>query len=440
MNLSAISRLAIVLSAASGVQLGFSQELLFGNPQIAPGLTAQGYIIQASKNQTSSSSSVTYTVSAPANVPAVPIQMGKLIMQTVLAPGTAVSSVLITITYSGVVSVMGTGAFLFVGGQLAFTPSPQTIRTGLGTGQANLAFYVYPPGGYATQSTITVSFNLGGHQRLYQNDFDGDGQSDYAVFRPSEGNWYVSTSSFPNQIVTQWGLPGDAPVPGDFDGDGLADYAVWRPSNGYWFVKQSNGAMSSTQWGLPGDIPVPADYDGDGKTDLAIFRPSNGFWWIIYSSTGQQVAQQWGLPGDIPVPGDYDGDGKADLAIFRPSNGYWWVVYSSSRNQASEQWGLPGDTPVPGDFDGDGKTDVAVYRPSSGTWWVVYSSTGQQVVQQWGLSSDIPVIGTFSGNGSTNYSVWRPSTAFWWVSVLNNPFQWGLSTDIPIGRIITSAP
>jgi hypothetical protein len=258
-------------------------------------------------------------------------------------------------------------------------------------------------------------------------DADGDGKSDFVMWRPSGGTWRMKPSGGGSASEASLGEQalGDIPVPGDYDGDWIVDPAVWRPSDGSWIVKPSTGGPTRTvRWPdspAAGDIPVPGDYDGDGTTDFAVWRPSNGTWYVKPSSGGALNDTQWGdaSKGDIPVPGDYDGDWKTDPAFWRASDGNWHVKPSSGAAPVTTQWGVSasGDTPVPGDYDGDGKTDLAVYRAPKGTWHVKPSSGAPPLTVQWGVeaSGDIPVQGDFDGDGKVDPAVWRASNGSWYI-------------------------
>jgi hypothetical protein len=145
---------------------------------------------------------------------------------------------------------------------------------------------------------------------LPAGDFNGDGKfSAIAVWHDSGAGYLWNTSDGGYSSQTTWGVAGDIPVPADYNGDGKTDFAIYRPSDGTWRIR----GQTTQQWGVLGDIPVVADYNGDKKADFAIWRPSDGTWRIR-----GQTTQQWGVLGDIPVPADYNGDGKADFAVFRP--------------------------------------------------------------------------------------------------------------------------
>ena len=200
-----------------------------------------------------------------------------------------------------------------------------------------------------------------------QADYDADGLTDPAVYDMLSGTGYfvvlhnfVTGGATASTQVVPWGITGDVPVAADYDGSGAAQIAVYRPSNGTWYIRSSGvggGAGTAATTREPsvvvtapaaGDVPVPANYDGIsnlpgispagvGRTEEAIFRPGNETFYIFNPTTGTtRFVTMPKLPGQgasdviIPAPADYTGDGKTDAAIFDQTLGTYEYINSST--------------------------------------------------------------------------------------------------------------
>lgn len=239
-------------------------------------------------------------------------------------------------------------------------------------------------------------------------DYDGDGQSDIAIFRPAGGLWAI-------RGVTRvyFGAAGDLPVSGDYGGRGQDEIAIFRFSSGLWSVR----GVTKAYFGRVGDFPVPGNYRGDGVDRMAIFRPASGLWAIRGITR-----TSFGREGDIPVPADYSGEGTARISVFRPATGLWAIqgitrIYFGARN----------DWPIPGDY-GFGLDSPALFRPGTGLWAVLGLTRAY-----FGSYLDRPVPGNYSGSGLSTEGVFRPTSGRWAIQGLTRVY-FGGGEDIPVTR------
>lgn len=240
-------------------------------------------------------------------------------------------------------------------------------------------------------------------------DYNGDGISDIAIFRPSSGLWAI-------RGITRvyFGGPTDEAVPGDYNGDGTTDIVVFRESSGLWAERGGGRAY----FGRTGDIPVPGDYDGSGTTRIAVFRESSGLWaargldWVYF-----------GKMADIPVPGYYTGDRNMWIGVYRPATGLWAI-----RGVGRAYFGSGNDIPVPGDYDGNGVWEASIFRPDTGLWAI------RGITRSYfGSSSDEPVPADYNGDSRDDIGIFRESSGLWAIRGVTRAY-FGAPSDIPVTR------
>ncbi|WZO98387.1 VCBS repeat-containing protein [Isosphaeraceae bacterium EP7] len=293
-------------------------------------------------------------------------------------------------------------------------------------------------------------------QKVAANDFDGDGQSDMAVYDPTTSVWAIRNSSGAEPTVVVWGRAGSADIPltGDFDGDRKADLAIYSPETAIWFIRHSSGAAPMAMvWGRAGggDVPMVGDFDGDGKADLAVYEPSTAIWTIRNSGgAAAPTTLVWGGAGgdDVPLVADFDGDGKADLAVFSPSTKRWYIGNSVATTLLVLDMpaAAAGMLPTAGDYNGDGKADPTLYHPAQNFWTYLDHALGLVEISGPGGVADgtrLPMIGDYNGDGFDDRLVYTPSTSEWRSGNLPPSLItvviWGRanSADVPLGLAVT---
>lgn len=241
-------------------------------------------------------------------------------------------------------------------------------------------------------------------------DYDGNGESDIAIFRPSTGLWAVRGLG-----NIYFGTDGDMPVSGDYDGDGCSDIGIFNPSTALWAIKN----ISRFYYGRSGDTSVPGDYDGDGTCDSGIFRADSGLWAI------KDITRiYFGSTSDLPVPADYNGDGSSDYAVYRPSEGLWAV-----RGYTRCFFGSSEDIPVPREYRWYEPAEIiAVFRASTGLWAIRGYTRFY-----FGMVGDIPVPADYADSYLSDVAIFRPENGCWAILGISRIF-FGTSDDLPVSR------
>lgn len=263
-------------------------------------------------------------------------------------------------------------------------------------------------------------------------DFDGDNISDYAIARSSGSTspttWWIRNSGGTTVTAAVGNgvgfAGGDTATPADFDGDGKTDIAAWRPgaalTAGFSILLSTTNTIVFEAFGQTGDDPtVVRDYDGDGKADVAVYRPGASgtfFYRGTLSNPGGNVTYvPWGITGDRALPGDFDGDGKADFSVIRNNGGLaeHWQRFATGSTRTF-QYGLNSDKFLTGDYDLDNRSDVVAIRTISGllNWYLLKSADSTLVIEEYGTAAtDFPITGDYDGDGRSDFAVWRSGTS-----------------------------
>jgi hypothetical protein len=220
------------------------------------------------------------------------------------------------------------------------------------------------------------SLKCGGIHTIPQNGFFfSTTSSTLTEFDRSFGVWHHCRSE--GNLLVPWGIAGDIPAVGDYDGNGYSDYVVYRPYNSTWYIAYVNagvltGTTETIQFGLRGDLPYTIDADGDGKDNIGVLRRNNlsgGTIFLYRTVSGSAEEISFGLIGDQPIFGVKNTLGRDLFSLFRPETGEWFVR-ALDGTVSSFQFGLPGDIAMGAPILTGSQYTPLVYRPKEASWYM----------------------------------------------------------------------
>lgn len=279
---------------------------------------------------------------------------------------------------------------------------------------------------------------------ITRNDYNFDGKTDFAIFRPSDGKFYVKYSG----VAGNTGSPAACLMANSIPRTGK-----FSTNTNYWLVYQSStgnfydatGGACSLFSTIGTNLSVgSAKFSYVTQTvqsDAWRYSPLTGGWTISLASgaSGPFPANfSLGATGSVAVIDDYDGDGIADPATYKPSTGAWSFWNSAGLVTTTLSWANSANfIPVVADYDGDKKADVAVYDTVYHTWYIRQTVNGQTLTVNWGAAGDIPIAADFDGDGYANVAIFRPSTGDWGYLKRDGTDSWtqyGGPGDVPLSN------
>ena len=405
------------------------------------GKTVTATATDAAGNASPSSTAFSFTVDTVA-----PTVTGLATSGSGITAGTgqlrAGQSVLLTVTFSDAVTVVGAPTLLLNDGGTA------TYQSGTGTNTLAFSYTVANPqhtadlavtGTALTGATIAdaagnaadlsgVVINPAGTLRIIgqpiSSDFNGNGTSDILFRDPASGNFsdFVMTNGQPAFAYIGIADPHlQAVGVGDFQGDGTSDILLRDLNSGLISMfAMTNNQPSFAYIGFADaalNVVGVGDFNGDGTTDILLRDPRSGNLSDFVMNNGQPTFAYLGIVDphlQVVGVGDFTGDGTSDI-LLRDLNSGLISMFAMTDNHATFNYVGFADAALKvvgiGDFNGDGTSDILFRDPTSGNLSDFVMNNGQPTWFAIGWADPgLQVAGTgdYNGDGTSDILLRAP--------------------------------